>query len=282
MRLLADENFPKPIVEALRAGGHDVQWARTDLAGASDVALLDLAESEARIVLTLDKDFWQIAVQRRSPLAQSGVVLFEFIQRLPRDSRRLWMLSPRRTQRGPAISASFQSTEFRWSRRAESEAPLRVVFSSQRTGEISAPVRFAHVSRLLTRPVCLPKPANQRVGATDDIIFVRIHLARAPELFSVSGSKLIDIRESAENRDGGGASLSKLFRMNHFASVSAPSNTLCLTWGANSFSHSFHRALSPPNAAKSFQVRILAGPRGETPERSVWLSRQLTGVFAVV
>jgi hypothetical protein len=65
MRLLADENFPKPIVEALRARGHDVLWARTDL-----------AESEARIVLTLDKDFWQIAVQRRNPLAQSGVVLF--------------------------------------------------------------------------------------------------------------------------------------------------------------------------------------------------------------
>lgn len=75
MRLLADENFPKPIVEALRAEGHDVLWARTDFAGASDVALLDRAEAEARIVLTLDKDFWQIAVQRRAPLEQSGVVL---------------------------------------------------------------------------------------------------------------------------------------------------------------------------------------------------------------
>ena len=29
MRLLADENFPKPIIEALRAEGHDVLWART-------------------------------------------------------------------------------------------------------------------------------------------------------------------------------------------------------------------------------------------------------------
>jgi predicted nuclease of predicted toxin-antitoxin system len=76
MRLLADENFPKPIVEALRAEGHDVLWARTDRPGARDLVLLDLAESEARIVLTLDKDFWQIAVQRRSPLEQSGVVLF--------------------------------------------------------------------------------------------------------------------------------------------------------------------------------------------------------------
>jgi len=76
MRLLADENFPRPIVEALRADGHDVRWARTDCAGWKDVVLLDLAESEARIVLTLDKDFWQIAVQRRIPLEQSGVVLF--------------------------------------------------------------------------------------------------------------------------------------------------------------------------------------------------------------
>jgi predicted nuclease of predicted toxin-antitoxin system len=76
MRLLADENFPRPIVEALRGGGHDVLWARTDCAGWKDVVLLDLAESEARIVLTLDKDFWQIAVQRRIPLQQSGVALF--------------------------------------------------------------------------------------------------------------------------------------------------------------------------------------------------------------
>jgi len=76
MRLLADENFPKPIVEALRAGGNDVLWARTDCAGWKDVALLDLAESEERIVVTLDKDFWQIALQRRVPLERSGVVLF--------------------------------------------------------------------------------------------------------------------------------------------------------------------------------------------------------------
>jgi predicted nuclease of predicted toxin-antitoxin system len=76
MRFLADENFPKPIVEALRSSGHDILWARTDCAGWKDVDLLNLAESEARILLTLDKDFWQIAVQRRAPLEQSGVVLF--------------------------------------------------------------------------------------------------------------------------------------------------------------------------------------------------------------
>lgn len=76
MRLLADENFPKPIVEALRAGGHDVLWARTDCPGWRDAVLLELAESQARVLLTLDKGFWQIAVQRRVPLKQAGVVLF--------------------------------------------------------------------------------------------------------------------------------------------------------------------------------------------------------------
>ena len=76
MRLLADENFPLPTVTALRQAGHDVTWVRTDAPGTGDLALLDLAETEARVLLTLDKDFWQIAIQRRKPLEHSGVILF--------------------------------------------------------------------------------------------------------------------------------------------------------------------------------------------------------------
>ena len=57
MHLLADENFPLPTIEALRQAGHDVAWARTDAPGAKDTALLDAAEQEGRILLTLDKDF---------------------------------------------------------------------------------------------------------------------------------------------------------------------------------------------------------------------------------
>jgi predicted nuclease of predicted toxin-antitoxin system len=83
MRLLADENFPKPMVELLRADGNDVLWARTDCSGWKDAVLLDLAESEARILLTLDKDFWQLAVQRRVPLEQSGVALFRVHPAIP-------------------------------------------------------------------------------------------------------------------------------------------------------------------------------------------------------
>lgn len=76
MNILADENFPKPAVELLRANGHDVYWARSHCAGWKDARLLELAEAESRILLTLDKDFWHIAVQRRIPLEQSGIVWF--------------------------------------------------------------------------------------------------------------------------------------------------------------------------------------------------------------
>ena len=76
MRLLADENLPKPVVDELRAEGHNVLWARTDLSGWSDTALIEIAESHSRIILSLDRDFCQIALQRPDPLQNSGVVLF--------------------------------------------------------------------------------------------------------------------------------------------------------------------------------------------------------------
>ncbi len=85
MRLLADENFPLPAVEGLRRAGHYVTWARMDLPGTGDAALLDLAEVEGRVLLTLDKDFWQIAIQRRKPLVQSGVILFRVHPAIPEN-----------------------------------------------------------------------------------------------------------------------------------------------------------------------------------------------------
>ncbi|HWB84629.1 MAG TPA: DUF5615 family PIN-like protein [Bryobacteraceae bacterium] len=88
MRLLADENFPRPTITALRQAGNDVLWARTDLPGTGDSTLLEIAEAEGRVLLTLDKDFWQIAVQRRQPLENSGVILSASTRRYPRTSRR--------------------------------------------------------------------------------------------------------------------------------------------------------------------------------------------------
>jgi len=72
MKILADENFPGPVVAGLRKRGHDVLWARTQSPGLKDRVLLERAEAENRIVLTLDRDFWQLALQRPIPIRRSG------------------------------------------------------------------------------------------------------------------------------------------------------------------------------------------------------------------
>ena len=57
MRFLADENFPKPLIDQLRLESHDLLWAGTDFPSSEDRSLLDRAEQEGRILLTLDRDF---------------------------------------------------------------------------------------------------------------------------------------------------------------------------------------------------------------------------------
>ena len=76
MKFMADENFPRSTVAALRLDGHDVFWVRTNAPGAEDSALLDRAEAEGRLILTLDRDFWQIGLQRSEPISSCGVMLF--------------------------------------------------------------------------------------------------------------------------------------------------------------------------------------------------------------
>jgi predicted nuclease of predicted toxin-antitoxin system len=83
MLLLADENFPLPTVSALRGDGHDILWARVDAPGAKDTALLEMAELARRLILTLDKDFWQIALQRPEPIARCGLLLFRVHPAVP-------------------------------------------------------------------------------------------------------------------------------------------------------------------------------------------------------
>lgn len=75
MQLLADENFPRRVIEYLRLAGHDVLWAGNDFPRAGDKDVLERAETEGRILFTLDRDFWQIAIQRRERMRKGGVAL---------------------------------------------------------------------------------------------------------------------------------------------------------------------------------------------------------------
>jgi predicted nuclease of predicted toxin-antitoxin system len=60
MRFLADENVPGPVVGALRGRGHDVVWIKELMPGAEDAVVLELAQSERRVVVTADTDFGEL------------------------------------------------------------------------------------------------------------------------------------------------------------------------------------------------------------------------------
>lgn len=75
MRILANENFPREAVAALRSQGHDVVWSRTELPGAVEEVVLDRARRESHLLLTFDKDFGAMAF-RSGLAAPAGVILF--------------------------------------------------------------------------------------------------------------------------------------------------------------------------------------------------------------
>jgi hypothetical protein len=81
MRFLADENFPRPALVALRRAGWDVFSIAEECPGVPDEDVAALSADQGRILLTFDKDFGEL-VFHRGLSAGSGVVLF----RIPPDS----------------------------------------------------------------------------------------------------------------------------------------------------------------------------------------------------
>lgn len=82
MHLLADENLPGVLVNALRVAGHDVIWIREVSPGIDDASIIAEAGSSGRIILTFDKDFGELVFRQRSDIP-SGIILL----RLPDVSR---------------------------------------------------------------------------------------------------------------------------------------------------------------------------------------------------
>jgi predicted nuclease of predicted toxin-antitoxin system len=82
MKLLANENFPRSAVEALRAAGFDVVWVREQMPGAKDEDVLANAMSDGRLLVTFDKDFGELAFRCGLP-STCGVVLFRVATRSP-------------------------------------------------------------------------------------------------------------------------------------------------------------------------------------------------------
>ena len=73
LRLLADENVPRPLIHLLRAKDIDVKWVREIERGMSDEEVVDLSANEGRIILTLDGDFGKLVYWQKMKCV--GVVL---------------------------------------------------------------------------------------------------------------------------------------------------------------------------------------------------------------
>lgn len=73
MKLLADENIDKQMVEALRKKGYVVDYVAEMEPGISDDLVLGHARDDQNLLLTADKDFGKLVFRLRQ--LSSGVVL---------------------------------------------------------------------------------------------------------------------------------------------------------------------------------------------------------------
>jgi predicted nuclease of predicted toxin-antitoxin system len=75
MKFLLDESADLPLAKTLVSSGHDVKSIVKDFTTAiSDQAVLAIAVSEDRIVITNDRDFGELVYRRE--LRHAGIILF--------------------------------------------------------------------------------------------------------------------------------------------------------------------------------------------------------------
>ena len=74
MKFIADENLGSEVPKFLRSLGIDVIAVAEVAAGEADPNVLSIANSQQRILLTLDKDFGELVF--KEGLIHSGVILF--------------------------------------------------------------------------------------------------------------------------------------------------------------------------------------------------------------
>jgi predicted nuclease of predicted toxin-antitoxin system len=82
MRLKLNENMPRPLAESLLRAGHDVHTASDEgLLGKSDRVVWSAVVHERRLLLTLDRDFGQLAIQSGD---HAGAIVLR-----PRDANKM-------------------------------------------------------------------------------------------------------------------------------------------------------------------------------------------------
>lgn len=86
-RFLANENFPVPSINLLRATGYGVAAIIEDSPGIEDTEVLTRAVHEQRIILTFDRDYGELIFRQRLP-APVGIVYMRFTTTSPEEAAR--------------------------------------------------------------------------------------------------------------------------------------------------------------------------------------------------
>jgi len=75
MRLLANENFPKASVLALREKGYNVLCIGEDNPSIQDHEVIDIAIKEERMILTFDRDYGELVFKKGLKLTKGIIYL---------------------------------------------------------------------------------------------------------------------------------------------------------------------------------------------------------------
>lgn len=88
MRLVADENVDREVVERLRQAQHFVWYVLEEARGIRNGAVLAVARQQQAVLITADKDFGEIIFQQQVPfLGLVGVLLLRFSQAMSPDQK---------------------------------------------------------------------------------------------------------------------------------------------------------------------------------------------------
>ncbi len=82
MKILANENIPLSSVRYLIQQGFDIIHVGDDFSGITDVEVIELAEKENRLIITLDRDYGEL-IFKKGLQPPAGVIYLRFQEYTP-------------------------------------------------------------------------------------------------------------------------------------------------------------------------------------------------------
>lgn len=98
MKFLADENVDQQIVASLRSTGHEVVYIAELDPGITDEQVLELANSQGRLLITEDKDFGDLVFRMRRQ--SHGIILIRLAGKTSTEKTEIleWLVTSHATE----------------------------------------------------------------------------------------------------------------------------------------------------------------------------------------